>query len=273
MTRSVLTLSLTLLTAAPLMAAEYKSGIQWKQPPAVDPGGPQQPPSDAIVLFGGKDMSKWKGGENWIVKDGYVTAAKNSISTKQEFGDIQLHVEFATPAEVKGKGQGRGNSGVYLMGRYEVQILDSYKNETYDDGQAAAIYKQSPPLVNASRPPGEWQTYDIIFRAPRFNEDGSLKSPAAVTVLHNGVLVQNDYELKGRSSYNKAPKYTKHPPKQPLHLQYHGNPVRFRNIWVREVKQMQDVKETPKKEGEKPAKKSDKKPKSEKDSPKKAEKK
>ena len=149
--------------------SEYKSGIVWPEPAIVTPGKDHGPPSDAVVLFDGKDLSKWTGGENWIIKDGYATAAKNGITTKDSFGDCQLHLEFATPAEVKGSGQGRGNSGVYLMGKYEVQILDSYDNKTYFDGQCASLYKQHPPLVNASRKPGEWQTYDIIFEAPRFD--------------------------------------------------------------------------------------------------------
>jgi hypothetical protein len=152
---------------------------------------------------------------------------------------MQLHVEFATPSEVKGSGQGRGNSGVYLMGKYEVQILDSFENETYFDGQAAAVYKQCPPLVNASRGPGQWQTYDIIFDAPQFDDKGEVAKPARVTVLHNGVLVQHAYELTGGTSFNKPPSYSKHAEKLPFNIQYHGNPVRFRNIWVREFKPLE----------------------------------
>ncbi|MFN6052704.1 MAG: DUF1080 domain-containing protein, partial [Planctomycetia bacterium] len=139
---------------------EFKSGIEWPEPKVVSPGTVGGPPSDAVVLFDGKDLSQWKNGENWIVKDGVATANKTGISTKQQFGDMQLHLEWASPAKVEGNGQGRGNSGVYLMGKYEVQILDSFDNKTYFDGQAASIYKQYPPLVNACRKPGEWQTYD-----------------------------------------------------------------------------------------------------------------
>ena len=213
---------------------EYKSGIVWEEPAIVDPGGNGSAPSDAIVLFDGTDMSEWNGGENWPVEDGVATARKGGISSKRKFGDCQIHLEFATPAEVKGNGQGRGNSGVYIMGRYEVQILDSYKNTTYYDGQCGAIYKQTPPIVNASRGPGQWQTYDIIFTAPRFNDDGSVKTPAYVTVLHNGVVIQNHFELQGGTSFTAPASYRKHAEKESINIQFHGNPVRFRNIWVRE---------------------------------------
>ncbi len=219
-------------------AGEYLSGIQWSKPPVVDPGPPGGPPSDAVVLFDGKDMSEWIGAEKWKVQDGYVIAGPGSIVSKKEFGDCQLHLEFATPPEAKGTGQARGNSGVFMMGRYEIQILDSYNNETYYDGQCGAIYKQHPPLVNACRKPGEWQTYDIIWTAPRFDKDGKLVSPAYVTVLHNGVVIQNHFELQGDTPYNRPPRYTPHPPKGPIGLQWHGNPVRFRNIWVRELKEL-----------------------------------
>lgn len=221
------------LTAA-LFWKEYKSGIYWQEPPVIDPGGPGQPPSDAIVLFDGTNLDAWNGGEKWIIKDGAATTAGGSISTKQKFGDCQLHLEFATPSEVKSSGQGRGNSGVYLMGRYEVQVLDSYDNKTYYDGQCAAIYKQTPPIVNACRKPGEWQTYDILFTAPRFNDDRTVKTPGYVTVLHNGIVVQNHFELQGKTSYDSPPSYSKHPEKEPLSLQFHGNKTRFRNIWIRE---------------------------------------
>lgn len=214
---------------------EWKSGIVWLEPAVIDPGPPGGPPSDAIVLFDGTDMSAWDGGEKWIVADGAATSAKGSVRTKQAFGDCQLHLEFATPEKVSGSGQGRGNSGVYLMGRYEVQILDSYDNTTYFDGQCASIYKQSPPLVNACRKPGEWQTYDILFTAPRFDQDGQLICPAYVTVLQNGVVVQNHWELLGGTSYTEPPKYKKHGAKEKIELQFHGNPVRFRNIWIREL--------------------------------------
>ena len=225
-----------------LQVKEYKSGIVWPEPKKVDPGPPGGPPSDAVVLFDGKDLSKWKGGENWEIKDGYAIARKNGISTKDAFGDCQLHLEFATPEKVSGSGQGRGNSGVYLMGKYEVQILDSWNNPTYFDGQCGSIYKQTPPLVNVSRKPGEWQTYDILFEAPRFAEDGKVKRPGYVTVLQNGVVVQNHFELQGGTFYDRPAQYQKHPEKLPLDLQYHGNPVRFRNIWIREMKPIEGKK-------------------------------
>lgn len=234
----VSTLVLFLSCSGTLTAAffwqEYKSGIYWQEPPVVDPGGPNQVPSDAIVLFDGESLDAWNGGEKWIIEDGAATTAGGSISTKQKFGDCQLHLEFATPSEVKGNGQGRGNSGVYLMGRYEVQVLDSYENTTYYDGQCAAIYKQTPPIVNVCRKPGEWQTYDIIFTAPRFKNDGSLKSPGYVTVLQNGIVVQNHFELQGGTSYVAPASYQKHGEKDSLSLQFHGNKTRFRNIWIRE---------------------------------------
>ena len=229
-----------LLVAFPATAQvqEYKSGIIWPEPPIIGPGAsaeqPAEPPSDAIVLFDGKSLDGWEGGDKWLIADGVATAANGGITTKEKFGDCQLHVEFATPAEVKGEGQGRGNSGVYLMGRYEVQILDSYDNKTYFDGQCGAIYKQQPPMVNASRKPGEWQSFDIFFTAPRFHEDGMLKSPGFITVLHNGVLIHNHFELQGSTSYVEAPKYTAHAEREPISIQFHGNPVRFRNIWLRE---------------------------------------
>jgi hypothetical protein len=213
---------------------EYQSGIVWPEPPVIDPGPPGGPPSDAIVLFDGTDLSQFERGDQWEIQDGYAIARKNGVRTKQSFGDCQLHLEFATPAEVSGRGQGRGNSGVYLMDRYEVQILDSFENQTYFDGQCGAIYKQQPPTVNASRKPGEWQTYDILFTAPRFNENGEVESPAYITVLHNGVVIHNHFELQGSTSYTEPPKYSRHPEKQPFSIQFHGNPVRFRNIWVRE---------------------------------------
>lgn len=216
-------------------AGEWKSGINWPEPPVVTPGEAGAPPSDAIVLFDGTDMSAFNGGNRWKVAEGVATAHGGGVSTKQAFGSCQLHLEWASPSEVKGKGQGRGNSGVYLMGKYEVQVLDSFENETYFDGQAGAIYKQHPPLVNACRPPGEWQTYDIIFHAPKFNDDGKVAKPATLTVLHNGVLIQDHFELLGNTAWHKPPEYTKHADKLPISLQFHGNPVRFRNIWIREL--------------------------------------
>jgi len=215
-------------------AVEWKSGINWKEPALVDPGKPDGAPSDAIVLFDGKSMNEWNGGEKWTLENGYGICG-GGVTTKKKFGDCQLHLEFATPDKVSGEGQGRGNSGVYLMGKYEVQILDSHENKTYFDGQCASIYKQHPPLVNASRKPGEWQTYDIVFHGPRFRPDGSLKKPATVTVLQNGVLVQDHYEILGETLYEHPPHYAAHGDRESIHLQFHGNPVRFRNIWIRDL--------------------------------------
>jgi hypothetical protein len=217
------------------------------QPVVVTPGEPSTPekvgtaPSDATVLFDGKDLSKWKmekdGGEAaWKVENGYMEVVPKSgyMMTKDEFGpDVQLHVEFATPPPV-GDGQGRGNSGVFMFGRYEIQVLDSYNNPTYPDGQATAIYGYRPPLVNASRPPGVWQTYDIIFEGPRF-KDGKLEKPAVTTILHNGVVTQNHTVLIGDTPHQKVGTYKPHAEKGPLKLQDHGNPMRFRNIWIREI--------------------------------------
>jgi hypothetical protein len=213
------------------------------EPPVVTPGQTNSvPPSDAVVLFDGKDMLKWRslkdGGEaKWQVKDGFVQVVPSTgdIATKQEFGDCQLHIEWATPVEVKGEGQGRGNSGIFLMERYEVQVLDSYQNKTYYHGQAGAIYKQYAPLVNASRKPGEWQTYDIIFKAPKFDEQGKVTERARITVLHNGVLIQNNVEIYGNTYHDRPALYTAHGPKASLKLQDHGDLVRYRNIWIRQL--------------------------------------
>lgn len=214
-------------------------------PRVVDPGpaGPPAPvPADAVVLFGGKDLSAWtttKGTPaGWQVRDGQMVVVKNSgsIRTKQGFGDCQLHVEWAAPAPAVGASQDRGNSGVFLMDTYEVQVLDSYDSKTYADGMAAAIYGQYPPLVNASRKPGEWQTYDLVFHAPRFDEKGSLIAPARLTVIHNGILVQDNEELTGPTAHKARPPYKAHADALPLSLQDHGHPVRYRNIWVRELK-------------------------------------
>jgi 3-keto-disaccharide hydrolase len=221
-------------TAAAVQVVEYKSGIIWPEPPVIDPGQAGRPPSDAVVLFGGQNLDAWEGGDKWIVADDVATSAGGTITSKQKFGGCQLHVEFATPAEVKGSGQGRGNSGIYLMSRYEVQILDSYDNKTYFDGQCGAIYKEQPPTVNACRKPGEWQTYDILFTAPRFHEDGTVMMPGYVTVLHNGVVIHNHFELLGATSYTEPARYVRHGDKEPLQIQFHGNPMKFRNIWIRE---------------------------------------
>jgi hypothetical protein len=203
---------------------------------------PGKPPSDATVLFDGKDISQWVSMDGsptkWITRDGYMECVKGSgyVRTLQNFGDCQLHVEWATPVPPHGEGQGRGNSGVFLgLDRYEIQVLDSFGSQTYPDGSAAAIYGQYPPLANASRAPGEWQIYDIIYRAPRFDAAAKLLSPVRLTVFHNGVLVQNNVELTGPTSWLERAPYQPHPEKQPISLQDHGNPVRFRNIWVREL--------------------------------------
>lgn len=218
-----------------VLAEEYLSGIKWARPKVIDPGPPGGPPADAVVLFDGKDMSKWNGADKWTVKDGIVIAGPGEVTSKDVFGDCQVHVEWTSDTKAEGTGQGRSNSGVFLMGKYEVQVLDSYANETYFDGQSGAIYKQSPPLANVCRKPGEWQTYDIIWKAPRF-KDGKLESPAFITLLHNGVVVQNHFQLEGDTPYHRPPAYAPHADKGPIALQYHGNPVSFRNIWVREIK-------------------------------------
>ena len=226
---------LVALLALSLHADEWISGIPWPAPPVVNPGPVGGPPSDAVVLFDGKDLSQWNNADKWKVQDGYAISGGNDIQTKQAFGDCQLHVEWATPEKVEGSSQGRGNSGVFLMSLYEVQILDSYDNKTYFDGQAASVYKQNPPLVNACRKPGEWQTYDIVFEAPRFDPQGDLTRPAFVTVLQNGVLVQNHFQIQGTTAWDVPPKYKAHAAKLPMILQYHGNLVRFRNVWIREL--------------------------------------
>jgi hypothetical protein len=224
-------------------AQEYLSGMKWQEPPVVTPGKTcGDPPSDAIILFDGKDLSAWENGDKWIVKDGVAIVHGGDIKTKQSFGNCQLHIEWSAPNPPKGHGQGRGNSGVFLQDHYELQVLDSYNDKTYFDGQASAIYKQRPPMVNATRPPGEWNTYDVVWDAPQFNDDGSLKSPAYITVLHNGVLTQNHFAVEGATPFNEVPHYEKHG-KLPIHLQDHGNPVRYRNIWVREVKPIEGKRE------------------------------
>jgi hypothetical protein len=218
------------------------------QPPVVTPPTPStqekpgDPPSDAVVLFDGKDLSHWvdktgKGEPKWKVENGYFEVAKGTgqISTKEGFGDCQLHVEWMAPNPPVGKDQDRGNSGIFLMSRYELQVLDNYKAETYADGMAGAIYGQYPPQVNATRPPGEWQVYDVVFHAPRFNEDGSVKEPARETVFLNGLLVQDDVSLKGATAHMTLAKYAKHAEKMPITLQDHGHPVRYRNIWIRPI--------------------------------------
>lgn len=212
------------------------------RPQAVDPGpaaaAPAKPPKDAVVLFDGSNLDAWQGRKGkaaWRLVEGVVEVnGTGDIRSKQQFGDCQLHIEWLAPPP-KGHSQGRGNSGVFFCGRYEVQVLDSFENPTYADGQAAAIYGQKPPLVNATRPPGQWNVYDIVFIAPRFAKDGSLKSPARLTVVHNGIIVQLDEELLGPTSHRSLPKYKAHSAAGPIKLQDHGNPMRFRNIWVRPI--------------------------------------
>jgi hypothetical protein len=234
----VLGAGLLLITAA--FADRFVAPIVWPEPPVVTPGENNSAPSDAVVLYDGKNFDAWKGAEDWKPDaDGGFTV-KGNLQTKQDFGDCQLHVEFAEPNPPHGKDQGRGNNGIGFMGaRYEIQVLDSYDNPTYFEGQCASVYNQTPPMVNASRKPGEWQTYDIVFNTPHFDADGKVVTPAYVTVLHNGVLVQNHTEVKGYTYYDKPNTYTKHPEKQPLVLMYHGDPVRFRNIWIRDVKELE----------------------------------
>lgn len=212
------------------------------EPPLVTPGKlSSEAPSDAVILFNGKDLSEWTGAMkkdvSWTIEGDamVVKPGGGNIKTKKGFGDCQLHIEFRTPAEVKGDGQGRGNSGIFLMGKYELQVLDNYNNKTYVNGQAGSIYKQLPPLVNACKAPGEWQSYDVIFTAPRFYADGRVQSQARITVIHNGVLVQNNTTLWGGTEYIGSPVYKKHGDKEAIELQDHGNPTAFRNIWIREL--------------------------------------
>jgi len=219
-----------------------KATEQWSpEPRVVIPGIGTQAPSDALVLFDGSHWNEWKHARDstevaWTLQEGagVVKPGSGDIVTNRSFGDIQLHLEFRAPAQVKAEGQGQGNSGVFLQGRYEVQVLDSYQNRTYSNGQAGAIYKQSMPLVNAARKPGEWQSYDILYTAPRFNADGILVASARVTVLHNGVVIQLNTEIKGTTEYIGLPQNQAHG-KAPLRLQDHGDLVGYRNIWVREL--------------------------------------
>jgi hypothetical protein len=244
----------SLFIAVALSAAPARAQVdtRWKihdmdrpLPPIVTPGTastqdtPGKPPSDAIVLFDGTGLEQWLSNDGsiakWKVENGYfeVVPKTGNIHTKNSFGDCQLHVEFSEPTPPHGESQGRGNSGVFLMSTYEIQVLDSYENRTYADGQAAAVYGQYPPLVNASRPPGQWQTYDIVFHSPRFDNNGKLLRPARITVFHNGVLVQDNVEPTGPTEHGERPPYKPGPDKMPLALQDHGQPVRYRNIWLR----------------------------------------
>lgn len=242
--------------SASLLIASISAQTKWQprnteyfhnQPPIVTPGDGTKPPSDATILFDGSNLSAWElatpemvnGKEiyksaTWEVKDGFFTVGKGSIRTKECFGSCQLHIEWRSPEKVVGDGQGRGNSGIFLQSLYEIQVLDNYNNKTYSNGQAASIYKQTPPLANACRKPGEWQVYDILFTAPEFNHKGEVVKPAYVTVIHNGVLVQNHTELKGTTEYIGLPQYNAHG-LLPIVLQDHGNPVSYRNIWIRNL--------------------------------------
>lgn len=220
-------------------------------PPVVTPGNGSQPSSDAIILFDGTNLEKWVASDNqnspaqWTVHDGIMTVSKDAgnIQTRDNYLDYQLHIEWMVPKDIEGSGQARGNSGLFLAstgrgdGGYEIQILDSYHNDTYVNGQCGSVYKQYPPLVNANRPPGEWQSYDVVWTAPRFYKNGSLKTPARVTVIFNGVLIQNNVALKGPTLYIGTPKYTAHGA-SPIKLQAHGDaskPISFRNIWLRKL--------------------------------------
>lgn len=247
MTRPLLMVA-CLLAAAPALAATKGDPARdpaateaWKPEPAIVATPPGGAPSDAIVLFDGRDTSAWEAEQGgrvpWTVVDGAMTIVPGSkgIRTREKFCDIQLHVEWRTPVDTKGfEGQDRGNSGIFLQELYELQVLDSYQNPTYANGQAGSIYKQAMPLANASRPPGEWQTYDVIWKAPRFSPGGGLISPARITVLHNGVLVQNDTVVSGKTEYIGAPSYAPHDC-APLYLQEHASKVSYRNIWVRKL--------------------------------------
>jgi hypothetical protein len=241
----LLSLSATGFVALASSAAAQEPGpfpAPKTEPSVVTPGkNITDPPADAIVLFNGQNLIRWQSTDGsaakWKVVDGSaeVTPGAGDILTREKFGDVQLHIEWATPVVVKGEGQDRGNSGIFLMERYEVQVLDSYNNKTYYHGQAGSIYKQHAPLVNASRKPGEWQAYDIVFRAPRFDDQGKVIERARVTVFHNGVLIQNNAEIYG-ITYNDRPSiYIPHSQQEPLRLQDHGNPTRYRNIWIRRL--------------------------------------
>jgi hypothetical protein len=221
---------------------EWRMPITWPRPKVVDPGpapaGPAAVPADAIVLFDGSGLDAWEGGNGWKVAEGVLTVGQGQIQTRRGFGDCQLHVEFRMPTPPKGKGQGRGNSGVFLMGHYEIQVLDSFEDGTdgpltYPDGQCGGLYKQQPPAVNACRRPGEWQTYDILFNRPRFTAEGSLAAPGRISVLHNGVAIHSDTVIKGSTAWHEPPRYHHHEDALPIAIQDHGNPVQYRNIWIR----------------------------------------
>jgi Domain of Unknown Function (DUF1080) len=238
----VFSFCLAILTALSAQITDPKATEFWEpQVRVVTPGEGTKPPSDAIVLFDG-NLSEWQSAKDsssvsWSLNgDGSMTVRPGAgdIVTKKAFGDCQLHLEFREPSVVKGESQGRGNSGIFLQNRYEIQVLDCYQNRTYSNGQTASVYKQSIPLVNACRKPGEWQTYDILFTAPRFNNDGIVIAPARVTVIHNGVVAQLNTEIKGPTEYIGLPNYKAHG-KSGIKLQDHGDLVSFRNIWIREL--------------------------------------
>jgi hypothetical protein len=242
---------LALMTVMTVGLVAAAAQLQWPvhdrtrpQPPVVTPGPagpPVAPPSDAIVLFDGKSLGPWTDAKGqpakWKVEDGYmeVVPKTGSIRTAKGFGDCQLHVEWMAPSPARGTDQDRGNSGVFLMDLYEVQVLDCYGNTTYADGMTAALYGQYPPLVNACRPPGEWQTYDIVFHRPRFDKDGQVLAPARMTVFHNGILVHDNDVLTGPTAHKARPPYAMHADRLPISLQDHDHPVRYRNIWLREL--------------------------------------
>jgi hypothetical protein len=244
MKKSLMALTLLCMGVLNLTAqiTDPKATEVWTpEPRVVTPGDGAQPPSDAIVLFDGKQLKEWQSAKDstaakWDISNDAMTVKPGAgdIITKRSFGDMQLHIEFATPEVVLGEGQGRGNSGIFLQNRYEVQVLDCFQNRTYSNGQTGAIYKQSIPLVNACRKPGAWQTYEILYTAPRFNQDGIQVATGYVTVIHNGVLIQNHVAIKGTTEYIGLPKNDAHG-KGPIKLQDHGNLVRYRNIWVREL--------------------------------------
>ena len=245
------------LTVGQGISGYAQAPTKWKahdltrpRPPVVTPALqklPVPPPSDAVVLFDGRHLSHWQSEDGrparWVIRDDTIESIPDSgyLYSVRSFGDVQLHVEWAAPVPAEGSGQGRGNSGVFFMTKYEVQVLDSYQNDTYPDGQAAAVYGQYPPLVNACLPPGEWQAFDIVFRRPRFDRTGALEKPARLTVLHNGILVQDNVALWGPTMWLQHLPYESHADKLPLSLQDHGNPVRYRNIWLRELPEWQDA--------------------------------
>ena len=241
-----ITICAAIITQISLIAQKDPATTEvWKpEPKVITPGKTNSDaPSDAIILFNGVSASEWKhmnGDEaKWTVADNALTVKPGTggIQTKQKFGDCQLHIEWRIDKNVKGDGQDRGNSGIFLMGRYELQVLDNYNNinKTYVNGQAGSMYKQTPPLVNVCKAPGEWQTYDIVFTAPRFSDNGSVISPARITVTQNGVLVQNNTTLWGNTVYIGSPTYEKHAAKESLMLQDHSHLTSFRNIWIREL--------------------------------------